>query len=269
MRRWPILVGIAAVLVVGIVLLLGYTSQPSFCSSCHVIAPFEDSWDDFEPRRQGRHLHRLSLRTRRGGLHQGQDLLDPEARAAGPSGRPTGSRRRSRPSWAGACRPLPSQPHVDLHPAHVPHRGANLECTECHSAVVHSARAVGEDRPQADADPAFCNTCHTGDIAPDPVRADIPAAGREHPGAPKIDVERVAEHPLARWRTDRPSSTGCPTTRSSRDTCLVCHQDPDPGPGLQGCHFARVPEFRIATSAGSMPAGCPWPSGPWCSSCCC
>ena len=167
---------------------------------------------------------------------------------SGPSVRPTRSLRPPSAIVAGACRPLSSEPEVHLH--------ARTPSTRSRQSRLHRVpqrrrtrrRTRRREKPQADADPAFCDTCHTGDIAPI-LFGPITPAGREHPGAPKIDVERVAQHPLAHGATGRRSSTGCRTTRSSRRPALACHKDPTQATGLQVLPFARVPEFRVSTAA--------------------
>jgi cytochrome c nitrite reductase small subunit len=248
MRRRSILIIVATVavlLVVAIGLGFHYTSQPSFCSSCHPIVPFKTSWDHssheaagvtciqchFEPGLVGYLKGKVYSAIKLTQWAFGQSTKKPEA---------------SRAIVSGACRQCHPNPTSTFIP-HTFHTDvANLECTECHSGVVHGA-LVGADKPQAKADPAFCNRCHTGDIAPI-LFGPIPPAGREHPGVPKIDVN---EWRNIHWRmADGPAViNGIPYDKIQRETCLVCHQDPTQARACKGCHFGRVPDFRISTSA--------------------
>lgn len=249
MRRSTIVLSGVIIVVLGVALagLLSYTSQPSFCSRCHAIAPFADSWHGsshekagvtciqchFEPGAVGYVKGKIYSVLKLGRWAVGQTEGRPEALNTITGG----SCRRCHPSPTSTF--LPHAFHTEV---------GNLDCVECHSAVVHRPEQVGLDKPQAKPDPGFCNKCHTGDIAPI-LFAPIPPVGREHPGVPKIDVNVWRN---IHWRmADRPAVIdGVPYDKIQRDTCLVCHQEPAQARACKGCHFARVPEFRISTSAG-------------------
>lgn len=233
-------------LIVGAAYLLDYTSQPSFCSSCHPIEPFRDTWEDsshaavdvtcvechFDPGAVGYVRGKIYSVIKLVQWAGGQTELEPEA---------------TRTVVAGACRHCHDQQSVSFIPHNFHVEEANLACTECHSAVVHGTELVGEDRPHAGAEAEFCNKCHTGDIAPI-LFGEIEEVGREHPGVPKIDVNvwrnihwRVADGPAV--------IDGFPFAQIEPDTCLACHDEPTESRVCRDCHFARVPEFRISTAA--------------------
>ncbi len=233
-------------LIAGGAYFLDYTSQPSFCSSCHPVEPFAQTWEGsthakadvtcvechFEPGAVGYVKGKIYSVMKLVQWAAGRTEIEPEA---------------TRTVVGGACRQCHEQESVSFIPHNFHVEQANLACTECHSAVVHGAELVGEDRPHAAADAAFCNNCHTGDIAPI-LFGEIEEAGREHPGVPKIDVNvwrnihwRVAERPAV--------IDGFPYQQIERDTCLACHDEPTQSRVCRSCHAARVPEFRTSTAA--------------------
>ncbi len=248
MRRWPLVVILVVLVVLAALVAAGfaYTSQPSFCSSCHTIAPFSETWQHsshkaagvtcidchFEPGAVGYLKGKTYSFIKLAQWAFGQTDKKPEA---------------ARTIVAGACRHCHPDPKATFIPHAFHTEVANLDCTECHSGVVHGAEQVGVDKPQAKADPAFCNKCHTGDIAPI-LFAPITPAGRQHPGAPKIDVDVWRN---IHWRMANGPAViaGTPYDKIEKQTCLACHEDPTVARACKGCHFARVPEFRVSASA--------------------
>jgi nitrate/TMAO reductase-like tetraheme cytochrome c subunit len=247
MKRWPLVISILLVAVLVLVGVgLAYTSSPSFCSSCHLIAPYADAWEGttheqadvscidchFEPGAVGYIKGKTYSVIKLTQWLVGQTERAPEA---------------ARTVVAGSCRHC----HEEVQATFIPHafhtEEANLQCVECHSGVAHGAELVGVDKPQAAADPEFCGKCHTGDFAPI-LFGEIEPAGREHPGAPKMDVNVWRN---VHWRAaDGPAVIdGKPYDKIERETCLACHQDPTVAKACKGCHFARVPEFRLSTAA--------------------
>jgi nitrate/TMAO reductase-like tetraheme cytochrome c subunit len=247
MKRWLLIAAIAvlAVLLMLVVLAFAYTSQPSFCASCHTISPFEKTWQTsshkavdvtcidchFEPGAVGYLKGKTYSFIKLAQWAFGQTDKKPEA---------------ARTIVAGACRHCHPDPKATFMPHAFHTEVANLDCTECHSGVVHGA-LVGPEKPQAAADPAFCNKCHTGDIAPI-LFLPIEPAGREHPGAPKLDVN-VWRNIHWRMATGPAVIDGVPYDKIERQTCLACHQDPTVAKACKGCHSARVPEFRVSAAA--------------------
>jgi NapC/NirT cytochrome c family, N-terminal region len=247
MRRWPIVIGVL-VIVLGVVVAMGlqYTSQPSFCASCHGVKPFADSWVDsshaqkgvtcidchFEPGALGYIKGKTYSMIKLAEWALGKTDIKPEA---------------TKTVVVGACRHCHENPQATFIPHFYHTDTANLACVECHSAVVHGAKLVGEERPQAKADPAFCGKCHTGDIAPI-LFGPITPAGREHPGAPKIDVDVWKN---IHWRMARGAAVidGVPYDQIEPLTCAACHKDPTQAKACKSCHSARIPEFRPSTAA--------------------
>ena len=256
MKRLPLIVGIVLIVLgVSIGVGLDYTSSPSFCSSCHVIAPFAEAWKGtpheeagvdcidchFEPGAVGYMKGKTYSIIKLAQWAVGQTEREPEA---------------ARTIVAGACRHCHPEPQATFMPHSFHTEEANLQCVECHSGLAHGAELVGLEKPQAAADPAFCNSCHTGDFAPI-LFAAIEPAGREHPGAPKVDVDVWRN---IHWRVaDAPAVIdGVPFDKIERDTCMACHQEPTVAKACKSCHFARVPEFRLSTSAeraSGLPVG--------------
>jgi nitrate/TMAO reductase-like tetraheme cytochrome c subunit len=247
MKRWLLIAAIAvlAVLLMLVVLAFAYTSQPSFCASCHTISPFEKTWQTsshkavdvtcidchFEPGAVGYLKGKTYSFIKLAQWAFGQTDKKPEA---------------ARTIVAGACRHCHPDPKATFMPHAFHTEVANLDCTECHSGVVHGA-LVGPEKPQAAADPAFCNKCHTGDIAPI-LFLPIEPAGREHPGAPKLDVNVWRNN---HWRLANQGATidGVAYDKIQPETCAACHQDPTVAKACKGCHFARVPEFAASPKA--------------------
>ena len=130
-----------------------------------------------------------------------------------------------------------------------------LNCADCHSGVIHGAELTG-DKPQAAANPSFCSTCHSGDVAPI-IFGDIQLSGREHPGAPKIDT--------AIWRNNHwklahgPGEIdGVQYDQIEKQTCLACHKEPTEAKNCKSCHFHTAPTFtptQEAQRASAAPLG--------------
>lgn len=124
------------------------------------------------------------------------------------------------------------------HDFHV--NSVQLKCADCHSGVVHGAELM-KDKAQAAAKPEFCQTCHSGDVAPI-IFGQIKLSGREHPGVPKIDT--------AIWRNNHwklaqgPGEVaGVKYEQIDKLTCLACHQEPTQAKNCKGCHFHNEPVF--------------------------
>ena len=252
---------------VGVVLLLvvtvwGFhvTSKPSFCSSCHIIQPYADSWKTsshagygvtcvdchFEPGAVGYVKGKIYSIIKLTQFAVGQTTKKPEA---------------SKLVLLAACLQCheyvrnasdPRYPkNIVVQGITFPHdfhlNTANLTCDDCHSGIVHGAVLVG-NKPQAKADPSFCNTCHTGDIAPI-LFLPITEAGRTHPGPPNLDVNIWKnEH----WKLAHGPATidGVKYDQIQPLTCQACHyQDLTQAPGCKSCHLARVPEFSASPQA--------------------
>lgn len=115
-----------------------------------------------------------------------------------------------------------------------------LKCADCHSGVVHGAELM-KDKAQAAAKPEFCQSCHSGDVAPI-IFGQIKLSGREHPGVPKIDT--------AVWRNNHwklaqgPGEVaGVKYDQIDKQTCLACHKEPAEAKNCQACHFHNEPVF--------------------------
>ncbi|MHB8870523.1 MAG: NapC/NirT family cytochrome c [Thermoleophilia bacterium] len=256
MKRMPLVAGILLVVIAVLIAWgLNYTSTPSFCSSCHPIEPFAESWEGsshqaagvsctdchFEPGVVGYIKGKTYSIIKLTQWVAGQTEKKPEA---------------SRTIVGGACRHCHADPKATFIPHAFHTETANLQCTECHSGVAHGGELVGADKPQASADPVFCESCHTGDFAPILFSAIVPA-GREHPGVPKIDVNVWRN---IHWRMAGAPAVidGKPYDKIEKDTCLACHPEPTVAKACKTCHFARVPEFRLSTAAeqaSSFPVG--------------
>ena len=225
---------------------LNYTSEPGFCASCHSIEPYEASWEGSTHEAVGVtcidcHFDTGALGYIEGKVYSfmkltqwvvGEEEQKPEAHKT---------------VVAGSCRQCHSDPKATFIPHGFHTEVANLDCIECHSGIVHGSELVGEEKPQAAADPSFCNNCHTGDFAPI-LFAEVEPAGREHPGAPKIDVNVWRN---IHWRmADGPAVIdGQPYDEIEKDTCLACHDEPTRAKACKVCHSARVPGFRVSTAA--------------------
>ena len=256
MKRMPLIVGVLLVVIAVLIGLgLNYTSSPAFCSSCHTITPFADAWKGSSHEQAGVSCIDCHFEPGAVGYIKGKtySVIKLAQWAMGETDRKP---EASRTIVAGACRHCHPDPQATFIPHSFHTETANLECTECHSGVVHGSKLVGEEKPQAAANPQFCNSCHTGDFAPI-LFTPIEPAGREHPGAPKIDVNVWRN---IHWRmADAPAVIdGKPYDKIEKDTCLACHQEPTVARACKGCHFARVPVFRLSTSAeqaSGLPVG--------------
>lgn len=258
---------IAIIVLIGLVALSAVTiwgfretSKPSFCSSCHLIEPYQHTWeasshasDDvtcvdchFEPGVVGYLKGKVYSFIKLTQFAAGETEKKPEAA------------KLVLRSACLQCHDYVRDPEDARYPTGIvvegitfPHdfhvNQANLGCADCHSGLVHGAALVGEDKPQAAADPEFCAKCHTGDIAPI-LFGDIEPAGREHPGAPKIDVDVWRN---IHWRmADGPAVIdGTPYDQIQPETCRACHEDPTQARACKGCHSARVPEFAASPEA--------------------
>jgi nitrate/TMAO reductase-like tetraheme cytochrome c subunit len=251
-RRWPIRrlllldVALIAVLVVLAGWALNYTSQPSFCSSCHPIEPFRVSWEGSSHEQAGVSCTDCHFEPGAFGYMSGK-LYSVMKLVQWVGGQYDEKPEAHRTVVAGSCRHCHEAPTATFLP-HASHADkANLACVECHSGVVHGAELVGEQKPQAAADPAFCGKCHTGEFAPI-LFGEIEPVGREHPGAPKIDVNVWRN---LHWRVAAAPAVidGMPYDRIEPDTCLACHPEPTQARTCKACHFSRVPEFRVSTQA--------------------
>lgn len=118
-----------------------------------------------------------------------------------------------------------------------------LKCADCHSGVVHGDELM-KDKAQASATPEFCQTCHSGDVAPI-IFGQIKLSGREHPGVPKIDT--------AVWRNNHwklaqgPGEVaGLKYDQIDKQTCLACHKEPTEAKNCKSCHFHNEPVFAAS-----------------------
>ncbi len=254
-----------------LVTMLGFneTSKPRFCSSCHLIEPFKITWDSsthaaadvtcvechFEPGAIGYIKGKTYSFIKLTQFAAGATEIKPEAHKL--------------VVGAGCvhCHEYVREPDDPRYPTGIvvedvqfPHafhvNSANLQCADCHSGVAHGSELVGEEKPQAAADPAFCRSCHTGEFAPI-LFAAIEPVGREHPGAPKVDVNVWRN---VHWRAaDGPAVIdGVLYDKIEPETCLACHDEPSVAKVCKSCHFARVPEFSAspaAARAGLLPVG--------------
>ncbi|MBU2602948.1 MAG: NapC/NirT family cytochrome c [Actinobacteria bacterium] len=247
MKRAPLVAGIVLV-VIGVIVGLGldYTSKPAFCSSCHPIAPFAESWVGTSHEQAGVTCIECHFDPGVVGYIKGKtySVIKLTQWVVGETERKPEAHRVI---VGGACRHCHPEPKATFLPHSFHTEEANLQCTECHSGVVHGSELVGEEKPQAAADPAFCDACHTGDFAPILFTA-IEPAGREHPGAPKVDVNVWRN---VHWRAaDGPAVIDSVSyDKIEPETCRACHDEPTVAKGCKSCHFARVPEFRLSSAA--------------------
>ncbi|HZJ02933.1 MAG TPA: NapC/NirT family cytochrome c, partial [Thermoleophilia bacterium] len=139
MKRMPLIVGILLIVIVVLVGSgLAYTSSPSFCSSCHTIAPFAEAWVGssheqvgvgcidchFEPGAVGYIKGKTYSVIKLAQWVIGETERKPEA---------------ARTIVAGACRHCHPDPQATFIPHAFHTEKANLECTECHSGVAHGS----------------------------------------------------------------------------------------------------------------------------------
>ncbi|MCZ7663555.1 MAG: NapC/NirT family cytochrome c [Thermoleophilia bacterium] len=236
------------------------TSKSSFCSSCHLIQPYEVTWEDSTHKTYGVtcvdcHFDPGAVGYTKGKIYSFIKLTQ---FAAGETERKPEAAKLVLRSACLQCHEYVRNPTDPRYPSDIVVEGiafphdfhlnvANLNCADCHSGLVHGSQLVGPEKPQAAADPQFCDSCHTGDIAPI-LFLPIEPSGREHPGAPKIDT---AVWRNQHWRLAAQGATidGVAYDKIEKDTCLACHQEPTVAKACKGCHFARVPEFTASTAA--------------------
>lgn len=235
------------------------TSKPSFCSSCHLIEPFEASWETSSHAAQDVTCTECHFEPGAIGYTKGKiySLIKLTQFAAGETDRKPEAHKLVLAAACLQCHEYVRDPEDPRYPKDIvvgdiafPHdfhlNTANLSCADCHSGIVHG-ELVGEERAQAAADPEFCSSCHTGDTAPI-LFGEIAPVGREHPGAPKVDV---AIWRNIHWRVTAEAATigGVQYDQIERETCLACHQEPTRARACKACHFSRVPEFSASPQA--------------------
>lgn len=236
------------------------TSKPSFCSSCHLIEPYTQSWQTSTHAAKGVsctdcHFEPGAIGYTKGKFYSFMKLTQ---FAAGQTEKKPEAAKLVLRSACLQCHEYIRDPADPRYPKSIVVQGitfphdlhlntANLSCADCHSGIVHGAALVGPEKPQAAADPAFCNSCHTGDIAPILFTAIVPA-GREHPGVPKLDVAVWRNN---HWRLAKQGASidGVAYDKIQPETCVACHQEPTQAKACKGCHFARVPEFSASPKA--------------------
>jgi nitrate/TMAO reductase-like tetraheme cytochrome c subunit len=262
LRRRIVVIAAVGLVLLAVVTLWGFreTSKPSFCSSCHFIQPYADSWKTsthagyavtcvnchFEPGVVGYVKGKIYSIIKITQFAAGQTEKKPEAA------------KLVILSACLQCHDYIRNPADPRYPKGIVVQGitfphdfhlnrANLSCADCHSGIAHGGRLVGAAKPQAKADPAFCNSCHTGDIAPI-LFGSIAPAGREHPGAPKIDVNVWRN---SHWKLANAAATidGVQYDKIEPATCNACHDDPTRAKACKSCHFARVPLFSASPQA--------------------
>jgi hypothetical protein len=256
---WIALSGLALLLIVTV---LGFreTSKPYFCSSCHLIEPYKASWESSTHAAIGATCVDCHFEPGAVGYVKGKtySFIKLTQFAAGTTEKKPEAGKLVIGAACLHCHEAVRNPEDPRYPTGIviegitfPHKfhldEANLLCSDCHSAIVHGAALVGREKPQAAADPAFCNSCHTGEFAPILFTA-IEPAGREHPGAPKIDVNVWRN---IHWRVATESAVvdGVEYDKIEKDTCLACHAEPGVAKACKSCHFARVPEFSASPEA--------------------
>ena len=255
-------IALSGLVLLVLVTALGFreTSKPSFCSSCHVIEPYTETWQASSHAAYGVTCTDCHFEPGAVGYTKGKfySFLKLTQFAAGQTEKKPEAAKLVLRSACLQCHEYVRNPADPRYPKDIVVQGitfphdfhlnkANLTCADCHSGVVHGAALVGAEKPQAAADPAFCNKCHTGDIAPI-LFLPVEAAGREHPGAPKIDVAIWRNN---HWRLAKQGASidGVAYDKIQPETCAACHQDPTVAKACKGCHFARVPEFAASPKA--------------------
>ncbi|MBE0429234.1 MAG: NapC/NirT family cytochrome c [Thermoleophilia bacterium] len=266
-----LLVAIVGVTVWGI----DYTNRPGFCSSCHIIEPYVETWSQslmggglsgdrsvtcidchFEPGVIGFTRGKIYslMKLTEFAIHR-YETPPPSAELLTSTSCLECHGSDPRPNFEDSTnvvdREHPSYPRIIVtdteRPENVigfPHDfhvvDAQISCAECHSAVVHGTDLI-QGRPQADNTPEFCGSCHAGDIAPI-LFGEIPLSGREHPGVPKIDTSIWKNQ---HWRVSKAPGVidGVMYDAIERDTCLVCHQEPTVDRTCKSCHFPSEPLF--------------------------
>ena len=264
MRKRIAWIALSGLVLLAVVTVFGFreTSKPSFCSSCHLIEPYKTSWDSSTHAAAGVGCVDCHFEPGVVGYTKGKiySFIKLTQFAAGTTDKKPEAGKLVLSAACIQCHESVRNPNDPNYPANIvvegitfPHQfhvdEANLFCSDCHSGVVHGSKLVGEEKPQAAADPQFCNSCHTGDFAPI-LFMPIEPAGREHPGAPKIDVNVWRN---IHWRmADAPAVIdGVPYDKIEKDTCLACHQEPTVARACKSCHFARVPVFSALHLGGA------------------
>ncbi|MHB9150384.1 MAG: cytochrome c3 family protein, partial [Thermoleophilia bacterium] len=262
MRQRIAWIALSGLVLLAVVTVFGFreTSTSSFCSSCHMIEPYKVSWDSSTHAAVGVGCVDCHFEPGAVGYTKGKiySFIKLTQFAAGTTEKKPEAGKLVLRAACIQCHENVRDPNDSRYPTDIivegiafPHQfhldEANLLCSDCHSGIVHGSQLVGEEKPQAAADPEFCNSCHTGDFAPILFTA-IEPAGREHPGAPKIDVDVWRN---IHWRmADAPAVIdGKPYDKIEKDTCLACHQEPTVAKACKSCHFARVPEFSASPAA--------------------
>ena len=262
MRKRIAWIALSGLVLLAVVTVFGFreTSKPSFCSSCHLIEPYKTSWDSSTHAAVGVGCVDCHFEPGVVGYTKGKiySFIKLTQFAAGTTDKKPEAGKLVLSAACIQCHESVRNPNDPNYPTNIvvegitfPHQfhvdEANLFCSDCHSGVVHGPKLVGEEKPQAAADPQFCNSCHTGDFAPILFMA-IEPAGREHPGAPKIDVNvwrnihwRVASAPAV--------VDGVQYDKIEKDTCLACHQEPTVAKACKSCHAFRPPEFSASPAA--------------------
>jgi nitrate/TMAO reductase-like tetraheme cytochrome c subunit len=258
---------IAWIAITGLVLLaavtvLGFreTSKPSFCSSCHMIEPYRASWVGSSHETEGVGCVDCHFEPGAVGYIKGKtySFIKLTQFAAGTTEKEPEAGKLVLGAACIQCHEYVRSPDDERYPTDIVVEGitfphafhvdeANLQCADCHSGVVHGSELVGAEKAQAAADPEFCSSCHTGEFAPI-LFGEIEPAGREHPGAPKMDVDVWRN---THWRVaDGPAVIdGVEYDQIEKDTCLACHQEPTVAKACKSCHAARVPEFTASPQA--------------------
>lgn len=293
MRGRRILAAVLLVIFLGVVGFavwgISYTNSPEFCSSCHIIKPFVEAWDKsfmgggklsggrrvtcvdchFEPGVIGYtrgKIYSLMKLTEYGTRNYETPPPSTELLTSTACLECHGSDRRpdfqdghnvtdaSDPTYPRIAVMEQYKPETTImfpHDYHV--NEAQVQCAECHSAVVHGTELI-KDKPQADNKPEFCASCHAGDIAPI-LFGEIKLSGREHPGVPKIDTALWRNQ---HWKLSRGPGEieGVRYDKIEKDTCLACHKEPTEAKNCKSCHFRSEPLFA-ATSETQRQSGFP------------
>lgn len=249
------------------------TNSPEFCSSCHIIQPYVQTWQNSYMGKQGVtcidcHFEPGVLGYARGKIYSLMKLVEygtgnytrkpPSAdlltsssclqchgndkNAKYPNAQnvvnPNAS---SYPKIAVTDQYNPSNTIMFPHDYHV--NVAQVACADCHSGVAHGA--LIKDKPQAKADPEFCSSCHSGDIAPI-LFGTIKPSGRIHPGVPQIDTAIWRNN---HWRLAKGPGVinGVRYDKIEPQTCSACHPDPTVAKNCKSCHFSQEPIFSATT----------------------
>lgn len=254
---------------------IGYTNSSDFCSSCHIIQPYVQTWEKspmgklgvqcvdchFEPGAvgfaRGKIYSLMKLSEYAAGKREtpppSADLLTSTAclqcHGDDPNDRFPNARNVIDPQNPNYPKVLVTDKTNPANTIYFPHdfhvEKAQVTCAECHSGVTHGE--LIKDKPQAKADPEFCSGCHSGDRAPI-LFGEIKPAGREHPGIPKIDSGIWRN---IHWRFTYGSGEyqGVKYDKIERQTCLACHKDPTEAKNCKSCHFPTEPRFSTSNEA--------------------